>query len=58
MFHLNHSPNSIDNESDGIARSTSAARFQIERVSDEDPNSTKVLFDVQNIPTSMFYNKI
>ncbi|CAF2513326.1 unnamed protein product [Rotaria sp. Silwood2] len=50
MFSINNSPNMINDEPNGIARSISAARFQIEKVSNEDPNSQKLSCEITNIP--------
>ncbi|CAF2933854.1 unnamed protein product [Rotaria sp. Silwood2] len=50
MFSINNSPNMINDGPNGIARSISAARFQIEKVSNEDPNSQKLSCEITNIP--------
>ena len=56
MSNQYNSPTKTDDESDGMARSTSAARFQIEKVSDDDQNSQKLLCDTTIIPTSKLRN--
>ncbi|CAF0857854.1 unnamed protein product [Rotaria sp. Silwood1] len=50
MFNTNNSPNRINDESNGIARSISSARFQIEKVFDDDQNPQKLSCETTNIP--------
>ncbi|CAF1426398.1 unnamed protein product [Rotaria magnacalcarata] len=52
MSNQYNSTTKTDDESDGMARSTSAARFQIEKVSDDDQNSQKLLCDATIISTN------
>ncbi|CAF4213341.1 unnamed protein product [Rotaria socialis] len=52
MSNQYNSPTKTDDESDEMARSTSAVRFQIEKVSDDDQNSQKLLCDTTILPTN------
>ncbi|CAF1206413.1 unnamed protein product [Rotaria sordida] len=53
MSNINNSPSKINDELNTIARSTSTARFQIEKVSDDDPNSQKLLCETINISAAL-----
>ncbi len=49
MSNANNSSNTISDGANGIGRSTINARFQISKVSDDDPYPKKILDEVASI---------
>ena len=56
MSDVNNLPNKINDDSNGMGRSNSTVRFQIEKVFDDDTNSNQTLDKTSSIPTSKLNN--